>query len=322
MPGYAVGLDIGGTKIAAGLIDGSARILAHYVSKSHAGQPPEQVVLAALDAFAEVLRQAGLQPMDVAGAGVGFAGHVHNEAGLVLTSSNLPAWNRHPLRDRLRQEMGVPVLLDNDANCCAWGEYRYGAGRGSRFLCYVTFSTGCGAGIVIEGRLYRGALGTAGEIGHTLVDPHGPICSCGKRGCLMSYACGLAISRMACERIAAGEGTHLRDLCGCSPDHVSGEVVAEAARQGDPLAREILETAGYYLGIGLSTIVQFLNPDRIVIGGGLTHVGALVMDPCLRGLHENIDPTLIGSAAIAISELGEDAGMIGAAALAAETFGG
>jgi glucokinase len=268
MTAFAVGVDVGGTKIVVGIIDSTARVVARYSSKAHAGRPPQEVIEATVEAFNKAMAQVGLQADDVAGVGVGFAGHVHGAAGLVLTSSNLPAWDNHPLRDLLQERLQIPVILENDSNCAAWAEYRFGAGRGVRHMCYVTFSTGYGLGIVIDGKLYTGATGTAGEIGHTVADPNGPLCSCGKRGCVMSYACGMAISRMACERLRerlqSGEPTLLRDLCGPTPEHVSGEVVAEAAQQGDKVAREILAIAGRYFGIGLSTVVQVLNPERIV----------------------------------------------------------
>lgn len=315
MPDLAVGVDVGGTKIAAGVIDAGARILSRYSARSHAGRPPHQVVAAIVEATGAVLAGAGLSRAEVAGVGVGFAGHVNGPQGRVLTSSNLPAWDDHPLVELLRERLGVRVILENDANCAAWAEYRFGAGKGSRHMCYVTFSTGCGLGIVIDGKLYRGATGTAGEIGHTVVDPDGPLCSCGKRGCVMSYACGIAISRMACERLARGEPTLLRDLCGEKPEHVSGEALAVAARQGDRVAREILAIAGRYFGIGLSTIVQVLNPDRIVVGGGLARIGALIMDPAVQSLNACIHPVLIDSAEIVSSALGEDGGLIGAGAL-------
>jgi glucokinase len=315
MPELVVGVDVGGTKITAGVIDAAAHILSRHSVRAHAGRPPHEVVDAIAEATGAALAEARLTRSDVAGVGVGFAGHVNGVAGTVLTSSNLPAWDSHPLRDVLQERLCVPVVLENDANCAAWAEYRFGAGQGSRHLCYVTISTGFGSGIVIDGQLYTGATGTAGEIGHTVIDPDGPMCTCGKRGCVMSYACGMAISRMACERLEAGEPTLLRDLCGDSPEHVSGEVVAEAARQGDTLAQEILTITGRYFGIGLSTIVQVLNPDRIVVGGGLARTGALIMEPAMQALNENIHPVLIDSAEIVLSELWDDAGLIGAGAL-------
>jgi glucokinase len=315
MSALAVGIDIGGTKIAAGVIDESANIISRYVSKTHAGRPPVEVIAASVEAFKAVMAQAGLQSGAVSGLGVGFGGHVYGAAGLILTSSNMPAWDNHPLRDHLQARLGVPVVLENDSNCAAWGEYRYGAGQGSRNMCYVTFSTGYGLGIVIDGKLYRGATGTAGELAHTVVQLDGPPCTCGKRGCLMSYASGLGISRMVCERLEAGEETLLRQLCGPQPERVSGEVVAEAAQQGDRVAQEVLALAGRYFGVGLSSVVQMFNPDRIVIGGGLAHIEEWLMKPCFAALNENIHPVLVNSAELVYSKLWEDAGMIGAASL-------
>jgi len=315
MTDLVVGIDIGGTKIAAGLLDLRGHILARGYSRSHAGCPPEQVVQAVVQTVSSLLASAGVSHSQVAGVGVGCAGHIDFQRGIVLTNSNLPDWDCHPLRDTLQDRLRFPVVLDNDANCAAWGEYRYGAGRGSRYMCYITFSTGCGMGIIIDGRLYRGSTGTAGEIGHTVVNPDGPLCSCGKRGCLMSHACGMALDQMARDCLECGEETLLRVLCGDCPDKIQAEQVAEAACQGDLVALRLLTTAGRYFGIGLSTVVQVLNPDMIVIGGGLTHIGPLLLDPCLQALNENIHPVLVNTARIVISELWDDAGVIGAGAL-------
>jgi glucokinase len=315
MSALAIGIDIGGTKIAAGIVDSTGQVVTRYISKGHAGQSPDKVIAAAVESFTAVLNQTGWQPEAIAGVGVGFPGHVHGEAGLVLTSSNLPAWDNYPLRDHLQQRLGVPVILENDSNCCGWGEYRFGAGQGSRYMCYVTFSTGYGLGIVIDDKLYRGATGTAGELAHTVVNPDGAYCTCGKRGCVMAYASGLGISRMVCERLEQGQATVLRQLYGPQPERVSGEMVAQAADQGDAVAQEVLAIAGRYFGIGLANVVQMFNPDRIVIGGGLSHIETWLMQPCFQALNENIHPVLVNSAQLVRSTLGEEAGMIGAAAL-------
>lgn len=320
MKPYAIGIDVGGTKITAGVLDRDAHVLASYVSRAHVGHLPAAVVDAIEEAFHASLAEAGLAREDVAGVGVGFAGHVNGPAGLVLTSSNLPAWDNVPLRDQVAERMGVPVVLENDSNCATVAEHRYGAGRGTRHMCYVTFSTGYGLGIIIDGKLYVGATGTAGEIGHTVVDPDGPMCTCGKRGCVMSYACGMALSHMACERVISGEKTLLRDICGDTPEHVSGEIVAECARQGDAVAIELLTIAGTYFGIGLSTIVQVLNPEVIVVGGGLANIGPMIMGPCMKALRDNVHPVLAKSARIVPSMFGEQAGLVGAAALVFERF--
>jgi glucokinase len=315
MHAYAVGIDIGGTKLAAGLIDRQARLVARTITYTHAGCSPQGVIAAVIQVVDDLLAESGLSRQQIAGIGVGSSGHIDRQRGLVLTNSNLPDWDCYPLRDTLQQRLGLRVILDNDANCAAWAEYRLGAGRGSRHMCYLTFSTGCGMGIVIDGRLYRGATGTAGEIGHTVVNPDGPRCSCGKRGCLMSYACGMALDEMARDCLECGEETLLKELCGDCPEHVRAEQIADAARQGDVVALRLLETAGRYFGIGLSTVVQVLNPDTIVIGGGLAHIGPLLLDPCQRALDANIHPVLVGSAQIKLSQLWQDAGMLGAGLL-------
>lgn len=315
MSSYAIGIDIGGTKLAAGLFeqDGTLQARLHLPTGAHCR--PAQVVEAAVHAVEALLIETGLARDEIEGVGVGCAGHIDFHRGLVLTNSNLPDWDCHPLRDMLQARLGLPVLLDNDANCAAWGEFRLGAGRDARHMCYLTFSTGCGMGIVIDGRLYRGATGTAGEIGHTVVNPEGPRCSCGRRGCLMSYACGMALDQMARDCIECGEETLLKELCGECPEQVKAEQVAEAARRGDALALRLLETAGRYFGIGLSTVVQVLNPDTIVIGGGLAHIGPMLLDPCQRALNENINPVLVGSAQVKLSALWNDAGLLGAGLL-------
>jgi glucokinase len=311
MGDLVIGIDIGGTKIAGGLINQQGNILSRILSHSHSGCSPDQVVEAVIHTANSLLTDAGVTSEQIEGVGVGCAGHINCDCGVVLTNSNLPDWNYYPLRETLENRLGLPVVLDKDANCAAWGEFRFGAGRGSRHMCYITFSTGCGMGIIIDRKLYRGATGTAGEIGHTVVNPEGPLCSCGKRGCLMSYACGMAMDQMARDCLKCGEDTLLKSLCGDCPEHISAEKIAQAARRGDPVALRLLSTAGRYFGIGLSTVVQVLNPDTIVIGGGLTHIGPLLLDPCFQALKENIHPVLADSARVLLCELWNDAGVIG-----------
>lgn len=315
MEDLVIGVDVGGTKIAVGLIDRNANFIARDISYSHFRKPPDQVVDEIVRLIEQLLIKSNQDKSKITGVGLGIAGHVHSERGIVLTNSNMPDWDCYPLRDTLKSRLGLPVIIDNDANCAALGEFRYGAGRGAKDMCYVTLSTGFGMGIVINGKLHRGATGTAGEIGHTVVNPDGPLCSCGKRGCLMSYACGIALDKMARDCIERGEETLLTSLCGDCPDHVKSEMIAEAAAKGDQVALRMLHTAGKYFGIGLSTIVQVINPDTIVIGGGLVHIGPLLLDSCFKSLNENIHPVLIDSARIVFSELWNDAGVIGAGAL-------
>jgi len=321
MKDHVIGIDLGGTKIATGILNRDGNVLHRQVTRCHAGENPEIVIDAIVENVNLLFSHSNFSLEAIRGIGVGSTGHIHSEKGIVLTSSNLPGWDNHPLKKVLEQRLGAKVILDNDANCAAWAEFKYGAGRGSRHMCYITFSTGCGMGIVIDGKLYQGATGTAGEIGHVLVNPDGPLCTCGKKGCLMSYACGLALSRMAEEYLESDKPTLLRDLVNADDCRIAGEDIAKAAQLGDQAAIEMIMTAGRYFGYGLSTIIQVLNPDCIVIGGGLVNIGPILLDPCMEAMNQNIHPVLVGSAKIALSELWNDAGMIGAGALVWEQMG-
>jgi glucokinase len=311
---YAIGIDVGGTKIAAGLVNQSGQVLHRYTTQAHSEQEPAFVIEAIEQAFRAVVATSAIEPVEIEAVGLGFPGNVNGPAGVVLVCSNLPAWDHMPLRDIVAARIGVPVSLDNDANLCAVGEHRYGAGRGTRNMCYLTFSTGLGLGIIIDGRLYTGHTGTAGELGHVVIDINGPACTCGKNGCIMAYASGIGLSRMAYEKINAGAKTLLRELAPGDGRRITGEQIAGAARQGDETARQILSTAGYYCGVGLSIIVQILNPELIVIGGGLTRIGSILLEPILAAMREHTQPELGDSVRLEPWQLGDDLGIIGAAA--------
>jgi len=314
MQPYAIGIDVGGTKIAAGLLDREMNLLSVAVTKEHAGQLPAQVIDAIEQAYRAVLEKSGVPADQVAGVGLSFAGHTDGRRGVVLTSSNMPQWDQVPLRDIVSTRLRKHVLLDNDTNLGVIAEHRYGAGRGVRDMVYVTFSTGVGMGILIDGRLYQGHTGTAGEIGHTVVEADGRRCSCGKRGCLMAYACGLALRSRAWERIQAGEETALRGLAWDDPQLINGELICEVAKQGDPVAQDLIISTGRYLGICLSTIVQVLNPELIVIGGGLTNIGSMLLDPCMESLRQNVHPVLWGAGRTVLGRFQQHVSLIGGAA--------
>jgi glucokinase len=246
--------------------------------------------------------------------GVGFPGTINLRRGSILICSNLPGWDHVPLRDILAERLGLPVVLDNDAHMCAVGEHRFGAGRGVRNMCYVCFSTGFGLGAIVDDRLVTGHTGSAGELSHVVVAPGGPPCTCGKRGCLMAFASGIGIARQVAERIATGEETILCDMLPCDGRRIAAEEVASAAAQGDRVAQEVLRTAGTYFGLGLAMLVQLFNPELIVFGGGLTHIGPLLMDEVVHSLYENVQPELRDTVRLAPSQLQEDIGIIGAAA--------
>jgi glucokinase len=318
MKPYAIGIDVGGTKIAAGIVDAAGRVLTCRQTRAHSEREPEVVINAIEEAFRSLLACGEVAQSDVAGVGVGFPGTISLPRGSILISSNLPAWDRVPLRDVLEQRLGLPVVLDNDAHMCAVGEHRFGAGRGIRNMCYVCFSTGFGLGAIVEDRLVTGQTGSAGELSHVGIQPGGRACTCGKRGCLMAYASGIAIARRVSERIAAGEETILCNMAPCDGRRIAGEQVAAAAAGGDRVAREVIQEAGYYFGLGLAMLVQLFNPELIVIGGGLTRIGPLLMDEVTRGLQENVQPELRGTVRLAPWQLEDNIGIVGAAA---EVFG-
>ncbi len=310
----AVGIDVGGTKIAVGLVNRTGSILYRYSSRAHAEQQPAVVIDAIEEAYRQTLQQSGVDLQVVAGVGIGFPGNTNGAAGRVRASTNLPAWAHFPRRDTLNARQGLPVTLDNDCNMAALAEHRYGAGRGTQHMIYVTLSTGYGAGIILNGKLYAGASGTAGEVGHAVAEINGPLCSCGKRGCLMAYASGIGISRMVYAALAMGATTTLRNQLPANGQRWAAEVVAAAAQAGDALAREIIQRAGYYGGIGLSWIIQMLNPELIVIGGGLTHMGSLLLEPLHQALRQHTQPELWASVQVKQAQLTDDLGIVGAAA--------
>ena len=252
----------------------------------------------------------------VVGVGVGFPGNINQERGEVLVSSNLPAWDHYPLRETLADRLRLPVALDNDANMAALGEHRYGAGRGVSHLCYVTLSTGLGLGVVVDGEVYSGAHGTAAELGHLSVDWDGPECTCGKRGCVMAYASGIGISRMAYEAVDRGDAPVLAALLPPGRQRIAAETVADAAARGEAAAGQILERAGRYAGLALAAAVQILDPELLVIGGGLTRLGAVLLDPALATMRELVQEQMVDVVRVELSRLGEEIGILGAAARA------
>lgn len=265
-------LDFGGTKLSAAVLEQGQkrwRALERAPSRAHATAADDLSLSSRL--AAEVL--AGARP---AAVGVSFGGPVDAPRGVVRLSDHVRGWEEYPLKEHLEDHFGVAVSVDNDANAAALGEFTYGAGRGCNSLLYVTVSTGVGGGWVLGGRVWRGDDGMAGEIGHTLADTSGPPCYCGKRGCVERLASGPYLAEYALELLKAhpDEGGELRTLVGGDVEAVTAKHVAEAAAQGDALAWEALERAAWALGVGLGNAANLINPQRVVLGGGVTKSGA------------------------------------------------
>jgi glucokinase len=314
-------VDIGGTKILTAVVAADGRVLARH----RLDTPPRGVepVLAAVEAGARAaLRGAGLALRDVTAAGVGAPGPLDPRAGIVFEPPNLPGWRNVPLADLLRGRLGLPVFVENDANAAAVGEWWVGAGRGAHDLIYLTVSTGIGGGIIIGDRLLQGASGTAGEVGHMTIDVDGPPCPCGRStGCLEVLASGTAIARMAREALALPRPTALRGFAGGDPAAIEARHVAEAAQAGDAVAAEIFERAATYLGVGVANLLNLCNPQRIVIGGGVSKAGALLFEPVRRVATARAFERPGRDAQILPAALGDDVGVVGAAAVALQRSG-
>jgi glucokinase len=241
--------------------------------------------------------------------------------GVLRFAPNL-VWRDLPIASRIRRALGLPCQVDNDANTAAYAEYRFGAGRGYRHVLLVTVGTGIGGGIVSDGRLFRGANGFAAEIGHIIVEPGGPLCGCGNRGCWEQLASGRAIDRMGRAAASADGGSTLLRLAGGDLEQVSGRHVTEAARQGDEVALRIFAEAGRRLGEGIAGLVNVLDPQVVVVGGGAMVAADLLLDPARASFQEAVEgPDSRPHVPLVAAELGNDAGAVGAAALALEELG-
>jgi glucokinase len=310
----ALAIDLGGTKLLVGLVDHHGHVLARERIATPPGGPA--VVARAIRALARSLRaNAGAAGATIAGAGVAVAGPTDHERGMIYDPPNLTGWGREtsfgPL---LARELEETVQIENDANAAALGEAWVGAGRGVADLVYITVSTGIGGGLILGGRLHRGANGTAGEIGHVVVDPDGPQCHCGNRGCLEMLASGTALARQAREAVGRGAPTSLQALA-AHPDEITARAVARAARDGDALAATLYRDAGSRIGIALANLVALLNPKMIIVGGGVSHAGDLLLHPLREAIRARVYPRPALGVVVAPAALGDDVGIIGAAAL-------
>jgi glucokinase len=269
-----------------------------------------------MKSMTSALAPLGIIVQELAAIGIGAPGVSDPVRGVVFTSPNLPGWHNVPLRDIVARESGVPSYLINDANAAALGELYFGAARGMRQVVYVTVSTGIGGGIIIDGELYCGSVGTAGEIGHMTIDANGPHCQCGNSGCWEVLASGTALADRARQQIKGGTKTSILDLAGGDLEKVTAPVIQAAAEQGDPLAGELIARTGYYLGVGLANLINIFNPELIVIGGGLSNIGDALLGPAIRVAGERSFKEAYQSVRFTLPELGADAGVLGAAAFA------
>jgi glucokinase len=313
-----IGVDLGGTKIYTALALPAGELLAEVVAPTGADGGLEQVLAKIVATVRDVTSQAG-PDLTVRALGIGAPGPLDAETGLVYFAPNL-GWHNVPLKDLLQKALGLPVGVDNDANLAALGEQVFGAGRGVRSMVYITVSTGVGGGLILDGRIYHGAGGGAGEIGHTTIDPGGPVCGCGNRGCLEVLASGTAMARRAREIIAAGGGLNMLGATGGLPGKVTAKTVADAAAAGDPEALAILAEAGRALGIGVANVINLLNPELVVLGGGAMKAGPPLWQAMEEEVRRRALQASLARARLVPAWLGSRAGVLGAVALAARAL--
>ncbi|GGJ05498.1 glucokinase [Alicyclobacillus cellulosilyticus] len=312
MSGYTLGIDLGGTKIMTVVVSPEGRVAGEARLDTLAHEGPDAVIARLLQSAEQAVAQAGLRMADLEAIGVCAPGPLDVTTGVVLSPPNLPGWIDIPLRARLAQALGRPVYLDNDANAAALAEWRLGAGRGTRDMIYLTVSTGIGGGAIVDGRLQHGKMGAAAEFGHVILEPDGPRCNCGNRGCLEALASGTAIARAYAERAA-------RRAAGGNEAFAAKTVTARDvfARQaeGDPLAAEVIASAVRYLAIGIANFVHIYNPERVVVGGGVASAGDALFTPLREQVRSYVFPHLRDSFTIEPAALGTHVGALGAALL-------
>jgi glucokinase len=313
VPGaLAIGIDAGGIKVAGLLVEpgNGGRIL----DRREVPTPAEDAE-ATVRAIVSLARDLMSGRDDVRAVGMGAAGMVDLD-GVMRYAPNV-AWREFPLARRVGQAVGLPTVVDNDANVAAWGEFRFGAGKDSTDMLLVTVGTGIGGGIVLGGKLLRGAHGFAAEIGHIIVEPGGPRCGCGNQGCWEQVASGRAIDRLGRQAAREHPEALIVELAGGDPDLVTGPVVSAAARQGDSLATRILAEVGRRLGEGIAGLVNVLDPDLVVVGGGAIEAGDFLLEPARRSFAGTVEaPEHRPEVPIVSARLGNDAGAVGAADLA------
>lgn len=311
-----VGIAIGATRIGVGLTDGRLNVLSTHEVECDIRTGPEQVLAAALEATRQVLDKAGVEsPL---GCGVGVPGPVDFDRGVSVSPPLMPGWDGYPVRDAVSLGLGCPAVLDNDVNVMAIGELHSGVAKNNRDFLFVKLGTGIGCGIVVSGELYRGVAGCAGDIGHIRIDDSGPTCVCGNAGCLEAYAGGAALAREANAAARSGRSNVLATLL-AEKGELTAEDVGIAVTRGDAAAAGLLRDSAQHVGNVLASLVSFFNPGLIVIGGRVTGLGHGLLAEMRGVIYRRSLPLATGNLPIVLSEMGRDAGVVGAARLISDS---
>lgn len=311
-----LGIDLGGSKILAAVVNHRGRVVSSHESVTPAAKGREAVIQCIVDLTRAALEQAYVAASEISAVGIGAAGISNPEAGILFTSPHLPGWRNVLLRDIIQDRLGQKTFLINDADAAALGEFYFGAARDTRHFIYLTISTGIGGGIVIDGKIYTGAIGIAGEVGHMTIDDNGPVCNCGNRGCWETLASGTALTREARLRISKGVKTSILEYAEGNIENVTPQAIHRAAEEGDKLAKELIARIGYYVGVGLANLIDIFNPELIVIGGGLSNLGDMLLEPAFKTAEKRAYKEAFRAVRFASAGLGRNSGVIGAATFA------
>jgi len=323
---FIIGVDLGGTNIAAGAMptDGT-REIGMRMAPTHSEEGAEAVVdrIARMieDVIAQTQAETGADRSDFLGVGIGSPGPLDRARGIVIVSPNL-AWRNFPLRDEVSKRVSLPAALDNDANCATLGEWWCGAAKGGRNVVGITIGTGIGGGLIFDGKLYHGSSDGAGEIGHTTIDPTGRRCKCGNYGCLEAYASGPAIAERAREELEVDGDSILLEMVEGDASRITAQIVFEASKRGDVVATQVVRDTAHFLGVGVSNLINVLNPDIVVIAGGVTQAGDLLFDPLRAEIKRRAFKSLVDACRVVPGALPLSAGVVGAVAIfRAQTLG-
>lgn len=311
-----LGVDVGGTKIAVGVVSAATTIVAKTFSPTPYDDDLTVVMQQIYESIERTLSQGSITLDQIAGIGVVAPGPMDPQHGVILRAPNIPAFKNVPLLDLVQTRFQKPTLIDNDANAAGLAEALFGAGVGYDHVLYITVSTGIGTGLIHRRRIYHGKNGSAGEGGHITIDHQGRLCGCGRRGCIEAYASGTALTKRAVEQITtSATPSKILDLVNGDPSGINPVVIAHAAEQGDALARQLIEETGLYLSIWLGGLLNLLDPDIVVIGGGVSAIGDLLFDAIRSHLPSYTLNPFAASTPIVPAHLKEDVGILGAAAL-------
>lgn len=309
---YVLGADVGGTKLATVLSTRDGEILHKVRLPTEAARGPEFGVARLISMIRQNLAETGVPAEQIAGIGVACGSPMDAQRGIILGPPNLQSWNPVPIKEKLETAFGIYTQLENDANAGALAEWLFGAGKGKQHVVYMTMGTGIGGGLILDGRLYRGANGNAGEVGHMrVVDEGGPLCGCGKRGCLEAFCSGPSIARRTREALSKASGARIAALAG-DIERVTAEHLFAAAREGDALALRLVDETAHYMGVGLANIIQAINPQVIVLGTIATEQGDFFLDRVRRVVRAETWPQMSSAVEILPSPLGDRVGDYGA----------